>query len=468
MLELTPGLPRFSFQDPTLFDPAAYPLRRIRERREQIDEDLNTVRADYKLKFGDDGLSFFKAGVKYIHRAKDRDNTQVQRLASATVSTFAQTGAVLPPPEDFYEGGYQFGPAMDYQRVLDYYNANPNLVTLDVLQTAINERSLDYNIREKIYAGYGMVSLQLDDFTAIGGVRVERTEGDYDAFAIRAGGTAITPLNFQKKYTHVLPSIHVNYRPSSKFTLRGAWTNTIGRPNYDATVPTFNEDNGIGAAGNPDLEPYTSMGLDVSAEYYPDSDSVFSLGLFYKRLKNPIFSRTIFNTTFAGVPLTQLTQPQNARFGSLYGLEVNLQRRFTFLPAPFDSFGASVNGTLISSNVDVPGRFGEEIPFFRQSDKIANASLFYERGPFEARVAVSYRSDFLEAVGANAAGDVYQRARTVFDGRVSFQVTEAVQIFAAISNFNEAPNTFYQATRNQTFSREIYSWNGDFGVSFRF
>ncbi len=465
-LELTDPRPLFSQIDPTLFDPAAFPLRRIRLRREQIDEDLNAVRADLKFPFGGDERGFLKIGGKFTKRVKDRENTQAQLLAVGT-STLAGTGAVLLPPDDFYKGDYQFGPAIDYRRVLDFYDANPALVMIDAPTTAFNERSLDYRVDEKIYAGYGMASVVVGDLNAIGGVRVERTEGRYDAFSLRASG--ITPLSFDKGYTYFLPSVHLNYRPRTDFTLRGAWTNTIGRPNYDAQVPTFTEDsNGTGVAGNPDLDPYAAMGLDLSAEYYPDSDTIFSLGAFYKRVKNPIFTRTIQNTSFAGVPLLSLAQPQNADSGELLGLEANLQRRFTFLPSPFDGFGASVNGTYVTSDVIVPGRESEDIPFFGQSDFLANATLFYERGGFEARVAVSYRDDFIVNVGGSTASDVYQQARTVIDARLSYAIDGGIEVFGSLSNIGEAPNTFYQTNANQIFSREIYSFTGDFGVSLRF
>lgn len=340
---------------------------------------LHAFRADLKVEFGEGEASFFKAGGKFIERDKTRDNSQSQREALAA-STLATTGGVLPPPKDFYEGDYDFGPTLDYRRILDFYAANPSLIALNPLQTAINERALDYRVNEKIYAGYGMVNLVLGDLTAIGGVRVERTEGRYNAFSIRGGGTNIQPLSFERRYTYVLPSVHLNYRPRPDVALRAAWTNTIGRPNYDAIVPTFNEDNGVGSAGNPDLEPYSAMGLDLSAEYYPGADSIFSVGIFYKRLKNPIFTQQIQSTTFAGVALRTLSQPQNADRGELFGIEANAQTRFTFLPAPFDGFGVSVNGTYVDSEVTVPGRESEDIPFFRQSKWIANAALFYERG----------------------------------------------------------------------------------------
>jgi TonB-dependent receptor len=471
-VDVSTALPTFVALDPRDLNPADFQLRRIRERREKIDEDLNTFRADLKVNFSDDDKSFVKVGGKFIKRVKDRDNTQTQRDAVGT-STFAQTGAVLPTPEDFYKGRYDFGPAMNYQQVLDYYAANPGLIAPNAAQTRYNERSLDYRINEKIYAGYAMVNFVVGDLTAIGGVRVERTEGQYNAFQLRGpvATAVITPLTFDQKYTHVLPSVHLNYRARPDVLLRAAWTNTIGRPNYDATVPTFTEDNGAGTAGNPDLKPYTSMGLDFSAEYYPGSDSILSLGVFYKRLKNPIFTQTIQNTTFGGVALTSLSQPLNADRGKLFGVEVNAQKRFTFLPDPLDGFGVSANGTYIDSSVKVPGRLSEDLPFFRQSKWIANAALFYEKGPFEARVAMTYRSPFIENVGSPTQGttaDIYQYGRTVFDARLSYKINDMIEVFGSISNINEAPLSYYQTNENQTYSREMYSYNGDFGVSVRF
>jgi hypothetical protein len=171
------------------------------------------------------------------------------------------------------------------------------------------------------------------------------------------------------------------------------------------------------------------------------------------------------HTTFAACPLTSLTQPLNADSGRLLGVEVNLQTRFTFLPAPFDSFGASVNGTLVDSEVKVPGRLQEDIPFFTQSDKILNAPRCSSSArPFEARVAVSYRDDFIVFVGTTADNDIYQLARTVVDARMSYKLSDASKCSARCPTSTTRPNSFYQSTRNRTYAREIYSYNADFGV----
>lgn len=468
------GLPYFTDVDEGLFQAASFPLRRIRLRREQIDEDLHAARFDLTYNFADATDSFVKFGAKFTDRTKNRDN--YQELWEPTGDTsFATSGSALAEIEGFYDGAYRFGPAMDYYGVLDYYfRQNPGLLELDEDATGFNDRASDYDLNEKIYAGYAMASLDLGDLNAIGGVRIERTQGNYNAFAIRDtdGDGDITvadiaPLNFSTEYTHVLPSIAFNYRPMPEIAVRAAWTNTIGRPNYTDVVPTFEEEDGAGAAGNPNLKPYTSMGLDLSAEYYPDAESVLSLAVFYKDIRNPIYTQRILDTVFAGVELLSLSQPQNATDGELFGIEANVVRRFTFLPAPLDGLGISANVTFVDSSVNVPGR-GDDLPFFRQSKWIAGGALFYENGPVEARVGLSHRSAYLDGVGGTSASDSYTAARTVVDARLSYRIFEGLEIFGSASNITQAPGISYQSVREQVTAREVYGVNIDFGFSASF
>ncbi|MCJ2178412.1 TonB-dependent receptor [Novosphingobium album (ex Hu et al. 2023)] len=469
------SMPTFSSVDETLYDAAAFPLRRIRLRRETINEDLHALKADLKADFADGTDSFMKFGVKFTDRTKDRDNYQELWTPAQSV-TFADTGAALDPIQGFFDGKYDFGPAMDYNGVMDYaFVQNPGLMELDEEATAFNDKASDYHINEQIYAAYGMASLEFGDLTVIGGVRVEHTSGKYDAFAIRdtdGDGTIevsdIQPLGFKKEYTHVLPNITLNYRPSPEMVFRAAWTNTIGRPNYSDVVPTFEEEDGAGSSGNPYLKPYTSMGLDLSAEYYPDADTVFALAAFYKHIKNPIYTQTIYDTAFAGVDLISLSQPQNANSGNLFGIEANMTTRLTFLPAPLDGFGISANVTYVDSSVDVPGREDDDLPFFRQSKWLAGGALFYEKGPFEARFAVSYRDAYLTGVGASTDFDSYTKGRTVLDARIGYRILEGVEVFGSVSNIGEEPLVGYQGYASRVTSREEYGVNVDFGVSAKF
>ena len=469
------GGPRVEFTniDPLYFDPNDFRFRRAFFRTEDIVEKLNAVKVDLQFDFASEQPAFVKIGGKFIDRNKDRDVSRSRFDVTRNVD-LADLGLALPEPANFF-GGYPFGPTFSYPGIIDLFNADPTLFRLNGEVTLENEFNLDYTIDEKIYAGYVMGSAELGALTVLGGLRVEHTDARYGAFAVfDADGDGdlepsdITPLTGRNTYTDVLPGLHLKYAPNSDWQVRAAWTNTIGRPNYDQSVPTFAAEDGEGEAGNPDLQPFRAMGLDLSAEFYPDSESIVSAALFYKRIKNPIFNRTIFDVTFNGVDLDELTRPENADSGWLLGVEANVQYRFTMLPAPLDGLGFSLNGTYVKSRVDVFGREDENIPFFRQSKWIANAALFYERGPFEARVALSHRSPYLEAIGGDADEDIYFDRRTQWDAKASYRITEAFEVFGSVSNFTTTSRNEFQGIRARRLAEERYGPTFNFGVSANF
>lgn len=471
-IDLATSRPLFSAVNPAIADASIYTLRRFQFRSEEIDETLHSGRADVTFDdvFGDTE-GFIKLGGKYLNRHKTRDSRR-ERYDYTGAVTLA--GAVKGDASPYYNGEYPgvFGPRLDYGALLGLFDANAAGFRLNTVETLRNDFNVDYDIREKIYAGYAMGSVTLGELTAIGGVRVEHTDTKSTAFSVRdADGdrvlelSDITSLTGINRYTDVLPSLHLNYRPTDTLQFRAAFTNTIGRPNYDAAVPTFEEEAGVGVAGNPDLEPFKSMGLDLTAEFYPAREAILSAGIFYKKIENPIYNGIILNTQFDGIPLTQLSQPLNAENGYILGVEANLQYQLSFLPSPFDGFGVSVNGTYVKSDLQVPGREAEDIPFFRQSDEIANAAIFYAIGRIEARVALSYRDDYIESIGATSGSDIYNKARAQLDAKLSFDLTDRIELFGSASNITNAPLAFYQDNKTQTFSREFYSYSLSFGIS---
>ena len=140
----------------------------------------------------------------------------------------------------------------------------------------------------------------------IGGVRVEKTKSDYSAFDVslndgdpEADPTAVTG---SKNYTNTLPGLQMRMNVSDSVIFRAAWTNTIGRPSYESTVPfrifdveEDEDDPGVFEGeietGNSDLDPLESMNLDTSFEWYLEPAGILSVGLFYKDIDNPIFTR---------------------------------------------------------------------------------------------------------------------------------------------------------------------------------
>ena len=78
------------------------------------------------------------------------------------------------------------------------------------------------------------------------------------------------------------------------------------------------------------------------------------------------------------------------------GIELNLIKKFTFLPEPIDGLGFEGNITLVGSSGQI--RAGEKHTLPQTSPFNYNAALFYEKGPFNLRLAASFVSRNLFAV----------------------------------------------------------------------
>ena len=91
-------------------------------------------------------------------------------------------------------------------------------------------------------------------------------------------------------------------------------------------------------------------------------------------------------------------RPENADSGHIAGVELTYQTFFTFLPSPLDGLGVNLNYTFADSSVTVFGRTGD-LPFFRQSDRVGNAAVLYEKYGVTGQFSVSYNSPSLGTLG---------------------------------------------------------------------
>src|SRR5260370_16040119 len=62
---------------------------------------------------------------------------------------------------DYYGGGYQQGPFVDYTKVLDYYNAHTAQFSLRRGQSGPGYNTANYDLIEKVSAAYVMNTLDL-------------------------------------------------------------------------------------------------------------------------------------------------------------------------------------------------------------------------------------------------------------------------------------------------------------------
>lgn len=455
--------------------PANFTFNKVNFDNRRAVEDLWQARADFTTPIGLGDGSTVKIGAKFLDRHKTNDENSLAYKKGGTKWTM--DNVAYTADTGFYDDMFHYGERIDWDAARAFVNANPGVIKIDKAGSVADSLAGDYDVREQIIAGYAMATLKFGQLTLVPGVRVEHTRDRAEAKLVDAASDFTDGFNSfgSKSYTDWFPGLNARFDVSKDFVLRGAVTTAIGRPNYPDLAPYVTvEDDTIPniALGNPDLKPYRALNVDLGAEYYLPGQGLLSIGLFYKHIDNPIYSQgaLVINGTFGGqlYPAANVSQPVNVDSEIVKGIEFNAQKRFTFLPAPFDGFGLSLNYTHISGHGkglnNRPGIF----PLFDQSSNVGTAQLFYEKYGFTARVAYSYRSKYLDTLGGDAAGDEYTDGNGQLDVHVSYQVMKNVTIFADGTNLNDAAWRRFIGTKNQLIERERYDISLRGGVQVHF
>jgi TonB-dependent receptor len=476
------------FQDAELFE-----FEEMFRAHQIVEEELKIAQLDLKRDFvAWDRDAFVKVGAKFVDREKESD--QDMDVYDGFDGDLLLSDVSQPGDPDFYcsERCYEFGPKVDFDAAQRFYDANSAAFELNDADTIAESFGVDYTISEEVTAGYLMGQIDLiPELTLIGGVRVERTESDFSAFDLEFVDGDIDPAPPQvtgsKSYTNWLPGLQARYSATPDLLVRAAWTNTIGRPSYEQNVPfrifeteAVEDDDGEvvegvfeGAIemGNADLDPLESMNLDLSVEYYLQPSGVMAVGIFYKDIDNPIFTRVqqLEEVDFEGrfYEELEIVQPQNADSGEIFGVELNYQQAFTMLPAPFDGLGISLGYTYSDSEATVFDR-DSKLPFFLQSEHVANLVFFYERGDLGLRLGYSYKSEYLDALGDSPATDLYVDEHGQLDFKASYDFGDMVTVFLQGQNLNDEPLRFYSGDKSRLAENEFYSWNAMLGVQVKF
>ena len=455
------------------YDPTQFKAKSFNFDVRKAEEDLGQVSVDYERPLALFGDATFKAGVKYA----DRHKTNERDFQSYKLSTAFLLSAAGPSDAagSIYDGRYPLGPRVNYGLVTAYAQAN-NFLVLDAPGSVANSLAVDYDVSEKIAAGYAMLTVRTGGLTLIPGVRVEDTKSAYKAKSFTLASTPSQGFNVfgDKHYTDVFPSLVGHYNIGENALIRFAATTAIGRPNYADLAPVTSVDSGAGtvALGNPDLKPLKSVNLDAGYEYYLGKSGLLSITGFYKAIDNPIYSsgRTETNVTYAGTLLTTaaVTQPMNADKAHVAGVELNAVMQFDMLPVPFDGLGMNINATFQDAKAEGAFARSGEVPLFFTSKTTGTAQVTYEKYGVVARLAYTYRSEYLDTLGATAAQDQYTGDNGQLDAKLSYALSPNWLVFVEGSNLNNTPWRRWQGNPHQLIENEIYGKTVKVGLSSRF
>ncbi|WP_439510847.1 TonB-dependent receptor [Marinimicrobium koreense] len=422
---------------------------------------------------------FIKFGAKTRQREKE-NNIDISIYEdfgdTYSIADFAQDSPVDYPPRG------DFGPAVDRDKYRDFFYGNRDNFELNAEDSLIDSAAEDYDIEEDINAAYVMAQAEFKRLTVIGGVRVEET--DYAARGtqvtidenVNDGEPQLNAFSDSKSYSHVLPSLHLNYALQDNMAVRAALTSTIARPGFEAAGPwqiieiegSGDDIERVAETGNPDLEPLESTNFDLRWEYYPTGVSLMSAGFFYKDISNYFLTANVAGEA-PFEAFDEVTQTINGGDAELYGIELAYIRQFDFLPGPWDGLLLDASYTFTDSESDLPER-DSGIPLPGQSDHIASFALGYEKHGFNIRVAAAYRSEFFEETddASDPMFDRYQDNHLQVDITSKYRINDMAQVYMNLVNINDEPLYAYWGSSEFNSQYEEYGPTIEAGVRLDF
>lgn len=459
-------------------DPATYEFDKAEKTTLSLSEDEEfAARFDVKREFSLASGGAFE--LQFGGKARQRQKTYDFQLD------------VLEAIDDFtladWAGGQTYGladiePLVKYD-IGDFIRNNLNLFERDPIDSDVESAAADYDVEENVYSAYALGRYDNGALHVVGGLRVERTEDTLKGATVvltpDEDEVIVTPVTYDKEYTHWLPSLNIKYEFANDLVVRGAVYRSLMRPKIGDMAPRFiiNEDN-EGEFGNPDLKPYEAWNYDASVEWYFAPNAVVSGGVFYKSIKNFIATQTFDEgfhpeyLTYPGGEVDEAEMAINGDDADVFGFEFNYQHALTFLPGLLDGLLVGFNYTYTDAEGTINAGTDEErtIALPAAAKNTFNATLGYEKGPVSLRLAASYRDGYLDELGGDANEDRMIKDHIQWDLSGKYNLNDRIQIFAELVNMGDEPYIAYQRGPggDRLLQYEEYSWTGKTGIRVRF
>lgn len=288
--------------------------------------------------------------------------------------------------------------------------------------------------------GFDDLAMPIDGNIGVRVVQIDNEAYGYEGWAELVGppgvafDAATSPYSVKHSRNYVLPSLNLRLHATDDIAIRFAASEAIWSPSFSdlqakriitngtkdgvTTVETiddvkFSQDQYT----NPSLAPMTATQFDLSAEWYFDGNGGMAhLALFYKdvddffRRDNVVSQAENPNGITVPVDGTLYT---NIGSGEISGAEIGFSKFFDSLPAPFDGLGIQASYTYIDSKAKIPasatgvspidtdGSAYGQMPIDQLSKDSFNVIGLYEKDNFSARLAYTWRSEYLITWGGN-------------------------------------------------------------------
>ena len=475
-----------------------------------------------------------KTGLKFKDKTKERDRDS--RSARLDERAYGKRAAELFEPHHTKygtEGFVYLFTSQGYSQIQNYIDPNFNaegflngtrefglgvdgeelnhLLSSFVLDSTTARSAVrdidDYELAEQVSSGYIMAEINLGQFMMLfPGIRYE---GTYVKMTSRKGNVPddysdipldsppeISDTSGTTSFNNWFPMVHLRIKPTDWFDVRFAFTKTISRPRLDYLLPKvrLNGSERRITLGNPAMQPQISTNFDLYASIYGNQIGLLAGGVFYKGIENLIYlreGRLLLDPVKDGYDVNwkgyTLDKPENSPFKTkVYGVEIEWQTNFKWLPSPFDGLVLNINYTHVWSETKYPRTIVQKtilpvFPFVKtevidtfrvgkminQANDIANISLGYDYGPFSGRASMLLQGKTLAEVGDREEFDSYTDDYIRWDILMKYNVTETIGFYFNFNNFSNSPDRTYTFSNVYQTGEEYYDWTADLGINIR-
>jgi TonB-dependent receptor len=209
-------------------------------------------------------------------------------------------------------------------------------------------------------------------------------------------------------------------------------------------------------------------------EYYWGNKGMFSLGTYYKFITDHIFATA--QSDFDARTGIVFKSFSNAGKSWVWGAEINIQRKFDFIPKWGSGFGVSANATYSISRMQVPGRDAKQA-MAEQTPLLFNVALFYEKYGINTRLALNYTGAYLKELNLasvkgigllhkNTDFDIFQGDNYSLDFQCSYDFLDHFSVYVEFNNLLDWPFTEYRGKKERPLRTEFYRQRGQVGFKY--
>jgi len=464
-----------------------------------VEDELKSVRFDVSHPAGG-WFSSVQGGVNYDDRTKTKVQPEANLNANANCPCQISAADLLSPTNLSFSGTPS-ALAWNVPAVIaNYFQPIMPSTTASYLV------GKSWEVTEKLSTAYLMGKLDHDlsaDVNLKGNVGVQFVHTDQssasNAFVVNAAtgpnGGAV-PISDGTTYNDVLPSVNLVFGFPSSQKLRVGLARELVRArmdqldvSYDYSYANTGPFIPSATGGNARLAPWRANAFDLSYEKYFENKAIISAAAFYKKLTSYIYDITNNNYNFStlnaaaspfyscGNPPVpgscqesatgMFTQPENGQGGRVDGIEFAFSIPGDLFLDALQGFGVSGSISETESNIavqndQVAGETVSNIPLPGLSKTVWQATVYYERAGFSARLATTYRSNYIGEI-TDYAGDraleyvrheqisAFQTGYDFQDGRL-----KGLGIVFQIDNLTNTPFIDYSQVETRVRDYETY------------